>query len=354
MSCNHGHARGYYWFKGSELFDLVAASVCPGYEDRIFIERLSGVPIYSNDEEMLDAHPEIEAVVMVSANYLHPKQFEMCFKRGIHVLSMKVPTLQLDEYRKIIELQKKYNTKCFIELEMRSSAELLRLKELVESGKLGKITSFAAWNLSHNPMWWLPWHGSPEESYGKRVPITPGSSIFRGGALTDHPHIFDAIQYVLSDTIEEVYAESAPNMRSSEVEDFAFIIGRTAKGTVFSLDPSYSRTENPAKVIAPGWEQHPKRVEVNMSVFGENGYVLGDVYGNWVHHTGLPNHNYVSARCDGRSEPRRKVSENFYNYITADAPPPITLEDHYKTMCIIDAAYRSMYEKRPIKIDYTI
>lgn len=354
MNCTHSHARGYYWFVGSKLFDVVACSVPKKFRDRIFIENLNGVPMYEDDEEMLDAHPEIEAVVMASPNFLHRKEFEMCFKRGIAVLSMKVPTLLLDEYREILELQKKYNGKCFIELEMRSSAELIRLKELIESGKIGKVQSFSGWNLSHNPVWWLPWHGIPEEIYGKRVPIEEGSKICRGGALTDHPHIFDAIQFVLDDGIEEIYAETAPNMRNTEVEDFAFLIGKTKKGVVFSLDPSYSRTENPADVIGPGWEQYPKRVEINMSVIGEKGYILGDVYGHWIHHTGKPNHNYTSVRCSGRSDPRVKVSENFYNYVTKGTKPPITLAAHYKTMCIVDAAYRSIFEKRPIKINYDL
>ncbi len=354
MSCTHGHVRGYYWFVGSELFDVVAASVPMAYRDRVFIERLAGVDLYEDDEAMLDAHPEIEAVVMASANIEHPRQFKLCFERGIHVLSMKIPTLQLDAYREILALQKRYGTKCFIELEMRGHAEILRLKDLIEDGRVGKVESFAAWNITHNPMWWLPWQGSPEESYGKRVPITPGSPIFRGGALTDHPHIFDAVQYILSDEVEEVYAESAPNMRASEVEDFAFIIGRMKSGVSISLDPSYSRTENPAKVIGPGWEQYPKRVEVNMSVFGDKGYILADVYGNWIHHTGRPNHNYVSQGAGGRSGSRRTISEAFYDYVKGDGEPPITLAGHYRTMCIMDACYRSMYERKPVRVCYDL
>ena len=353
MGCNHGHARGYYGLIHSPLFHVVAASVPENYMDRVFIERLSGIDLYHSDEEMLNSHPEIEAVIMASANDKHPQQFSVCFERGIHVLSMKVPTLQLDEYRRLIALQKQTGVKCYIELQMRESASVVRLKEIVDSGKLGQISSFAAWNLSHNPMWWLPWHGSPEESYGKRIPIAPNSKIFRGGALTDHPHIFDALQYVLSDSIEEIYAESAPNIRHSEVEDFAFIIGKTGKGISFSLDPSYTRTENPAKIIGPGWEQYPKRVEVNMSVFGDKGYVIGDVFGNWIHHTGLPKHNYVSVRCDGWSHSMAGIAQEFYNYVIGNATPPITLEAYFKTMFAIDAAYRSMYERRPIRIEYS-
>lgn len=354
LSCTHGHARGYYWYTESDRFEVVAASVPTEYRDRVFLERLSGVELYEDDETMLDAHPEIEAVVMASENFRHPAQFRMCFERGIHVLSMKVPTLQLDEYREILDLQKKYRTKCFIELEMRRSAEVMRLKSLIDEGKIGRVQSFSASNLSHNPVWWLPWHGDPLQSYGRRTLLTPDGKLYRGGALTDHPHIFDAVRYLLSDEIEEVYAESAPNMRDLEVEDFAFVIGRMKSGVVFSLDPSYSRTENPARVIGPGWEQYPKRVEVNMHVFGDKGYILGDVFGHWVHHTGLPTHSYTSARSEDRGSPREKVSEAFYDYIRKNVPPPVTLEGHYKTMCVVDACYRSIYEHKPVKIDASL
>ena len=70
-------------------------------------------------------------------------------------------------------------------------------------------------------MWWLPWHGIPEESYGKRVPIKPGSNIYRGGCLTDHPHIFDMMRWVLDDEVTEVYAETAPNARIMSIKKFS-------------------------------------------------------------------------------------------------------------------------------------
>ena len=41
MNCSHSHARGYYWFVGSKLFDVVACSVPMEYRDRIFIENRS-------------------------------------------------------------------------------------------------------------------------------------------------------------------------------------------------------------------------------------------------------------------------------------------------------------------------
>ncbi len=350
LSCNHGHARGYYGLKDDPRFDLRAISIAPGYHDRIFIERLEGIDQYDDDEKMLDAHPEIEAVVMCSSNWYHPKQFKLCLERNLHILSMKVPTLDLEEYDKILELKKKSKSIVTVELEMHYHAETYRLKELIHNGKIGKVTSFMAANSSHNPMWWLPWHGLPEESYGKRVPIKPGSKIYRGGCLTDHPHIFDMMRWMLDDEVAEVYAETAPNARKAEVEDFVFVTGVTKKGTTFSLDPSYSRMENPAKIIDEGWERYPKRVEVNMSAFGTDGYVIGDVYGNWMHHTGLPHHNYVSFGSGHRFGFGGRI-DDFVNAVRYGKEPTVTLEHHKKTIEIIDAAYRSIYEGKPIKLN---
>ena len=350
LSCNHGHARGYYGLKTHPKFDLRAVSVAPGYRGRTFLERLDGIDIYDDDRTMLDAHPEIEAVVMASANHLHFEQFRLCLERGLHILSMKVPTLDLAEYDEILRLRAAAGTVCAVELEMRFSPEVRRLATLVQSGKIGRLQAFTAANTSHNPVWWLPWHGSPAESYGRRVPLTGRDNRCRGGAMTDHPHIFDMLRVVTGEDVEEVYAETAPNMRSLEVEDFVFVTGRLRSGAVFSLDPSYSRTENPADIIGAGWEQYPKRVEVNMSAFGDKGYVIGDVYGNWIHHTGKPNHNYTSVRVGDRRGAGWHIGENFYSAVREGKPPAMSLEDHRRTIEIVDAAYTSLSTGYPVRL----
>jgi hypothetical protein len=92
----------------------------------------------------------------------------------------------MDEYDEMMRLQKEHGILVYIELEMRWKATIERIRDIVASGKLGKIESFVAYNYSHNPMWWYHWMDIPEQSYGKRLPIHPGDRVFRGGALTDH------------------------------------------------------------------------------------------------------------------------------------------------------------------------
>src|SRR5690554_4207258 len=98
LSCNHGHAKGYYNLKDHPNYNLVGVSVEPGYRDKVFLERLKGIPTYDSDEELFSNHPEIQAVVIGSANIKHFEQFKYCAERKLHILSMKVPTFNMQEY----------------------------------------------------------------------------------------------------------------------------------------------------------------------------------------------------------------------------------------------------------------
>lgn len=102
---------------------------------------------------MLKAHPEIECCAICGANGIHMRQFRLCAERGIHIISMKVPTLNIDEYNEMLALREKYGITVHTELEMRWRASIERIKEVIASGALGEVESFTAYNYSHNPMW---------------------------------------------------------------------------------------------------------------------------------------------------------------------------------------------------------
>ena len=243
MSMTHGHTRKYYQvLKENPKLQWVAVSTANEQVKKNFLDKVDGIPCYDSDKEMLDAHPEIEAVVIASENSEHLRQVKLCCERGIHILSMKIPTFQTEEYDEMIALTEKHGIICQIELEMHYNPIIVRLKELVKSGELGKINSFNATNITLSPVWAFPWQGIPEKSFGKRVLIKDGDTRFRGGALCDHPHIFDMIRHITGSEFESIFAEVAPNIRPDlEVEDMLSVIGKMKNGLVparFSLYPS--------------------------------------------------------------------------------------------------------------------
>jgi len=350
MSMTHGHTRKYYQvLKENPKLEWVAVSTANDTVKEIFLNNVQGIPCYDSEIEMLDKHPEIEAVVLASENSDHLRQMKLCAERGIHILSMKIPTFDMAEYDEMIKLMEEKDLICQIELEMHYNPVISRLKDVVESGDLGELKSFNATNITLSPVWAFPWQGVPEKSYGKRVSIKNGDHRFRGGALCDHPHIFDMIRHITHSEFDSIYAEVAPNIRPDlEEEDMLSVIGRMKNGTVFSLDPSWSKMENRLPVPGPGWEVFPKRMEVNITINGVKGTLMADCFGPNVYHSGNPNDRYTVQYT--YFDEWVGLIDEFVSNIREHKTPLINLRWHKKTIEAMNACYESIATGKVVKL----
>lgn len=350
MTMTHGHTRKYYQtLKDNPKLDWVAVSAPDPDARERFLKSVQGIPCYNSDEEMLDAHPEIEAVVLASANDEHLKQVELCASRGIHILSMKIPSFDMEEYDRMIEVTEKAGIVCQVELELHYNPVVNRVKELLAAGAVGNLQSFQATNITLSPVFSFPWQGMPEKSYGKRIALREGDGRFRGGALCDHPHIFDMIRTITGSEFDTIFAEVAPNLRKDiEEEDMLTVTGRMKNGVVFSLDPSWSRLENRLPAPGPGWEIYPKRMEVNLVVNGDKGSLLADCFGPNVYHSGMPDERYT-VRYTYFDEWIGLVDE-FVDCIRTGKTPQINLRWHKKTIEAMNACYDSIQKGEPVSL----
>ncbi len=348
MSMTHGHTRKYYQtLKDNPKLDWVAVSTANDEVKKIFLDSVSGIPCYDSELEMLDAHPEIEAVVLASENSDHLRQVKLCAERGIHILSMKIPSFDMDEYEEMVKITKEAGIVFQIELELHYNPVVMRMKELVNTKKAGELLAFNATNITLSPVWAFPWQGVPELSYGKRVSIKEGDPRFRGGALCDHPHIFDMIREVTNSEFEMIFAQVAPNIRPDiEEEDMLSVIGRMKNGTIFSLDPSWSRMERRLKVPGPGWELYPKRMEVNITLNTDKGAVLTDCFGPNVYHNGTPDDNYVLQYT--YFDEWIGLIDEFVDCIRNGKTPSINLARHKNTIKAMNAVYESIATGKPV------
>ena len=214
MSMTHGHTRKYYdVLKNNPKLEWIAVSTANEEVKEIFLRSVQGIPCYDSDQAMLDAHPEIEAVVLASENSEHLRQVKLCAERGINVLSMKIPTFDMEEYAEMEKAVKESGITFQVELELHYNPVVMRMKELVKNKAVGEMEAFNATNITLSPVWAFPWQGVPEKSYGKRVRIKEEHEKFRGGALCDHPHIFDLIREVTGSEFDVIFGKVAPNMR---------------------------------------------------------------------------------------------------------------------------------------------
>lgn len=350
MSMTHGHTRKYYdVLKNNPKLEWIAVSTANEDVKKIFLDKVDGIPCYDSDEAMLDAHPEIEAVVLASENSDHLRQVRLCAERKIDILSMKIPTFDMDEYAEMERVCKENGVVCQVELELHYNPVVQRMKQLVADGSVGKMSAFNATNITLSPVWAFPWQGVPEKSYGKRVPIGGGSDKFRGGALCDHPHIFDLIREVTGSEFDVVFAKVAPNIRHDiEVEDMLAVVGRMKNGVVFSLDPSWSRTENKIRVPGPGWEVFPKRMEVNLVINGEKGTLMADCFGPNTYHNGSPASNYTVQYT--YFDEWVQLIDEFVENIEKRRTPKINLAWHKNTIRVMNAVYESIQTGKAVKL----
>ena len=342
MSLSHGHTRKYYQvLQDNPKLEFIAASAINDEVKELFIKTVKDVPVYNSDIEMLEAHPEIQAVVVASANACHYEQFKLCAERGIHILSMKIPTFDMEEYDAMIDMVDKSGIVCQIELELHYNPVMQRVKNLIASDSIGKILSFGATNITLSPVWAFPWQGDPKESFGRVRSLREGDSRFCGGALCDHPHIFDMIRWITGSEFESIYSEVAPNLREDIiVEDMLTVVGRMKNGVVFALDPSWSRMEERLKVPGPGWEVYPKRMQVDLTLNGEKGVIIADLFGPNTYHNAGPNDRYT-VQYTYFDEWIGMIDE-FVDCIENKKTPKINLRWHKKTIEAMLACYDSI------------
>ena len=350
MGMTHGHTRKYYQtLIENQKLDWVASCAADQHAKEVYELYKTGVPCYLDPEKMLAEHPDIEAIVLASSNDRHFEEMKFCAERGIHILSMKIPTFDMNEYDQMIDMVDKAGIVCQIELEMHYNPVVKRLQQEIAAGKLGKLLSVQATNITLSPVWAFPWQGSPEASYGKRIPLAPGDHRFRGGALCDHPHIFDLIRWLTGSDFDTVFAQVAPNLRKElEVEDMLMAAGKLKDGTAFLFDPSWSRLEERLKVPAPGWEIFPKRMEVNLTITGEKGMIQCDCFGPNVYHNGAPNDRYTVQYT--YFDEWIGLIDEFVSCIREHKTPKINLKWHKRTIECMNACYESITSGVPAKV----
>lgn len=350
MSMTHGHTRKYYQvLKENPNLCWVAVSTANEEVKQVFLHSVQGIPCYDSDEAMLDAHPEIEAVVLASENSEHLRQVKLCCERKINILSMKIPSFDSAEYKEMIRLTEEAGIVCQIELELHYNPVVMRMKELNRSGAVGALKSFQATNITLSPVWAFPWQGVPELSYGKRIPLKDGDKRCRGGALCDHPHIFDMVREISGSEFDVIFAQVAPNIRPDiEEEDMLAVTGRMKNGMTFLLDPSWSRMENRLKVPGPGWEVFPKRMEVNIVLNGEDGSVMTDCFGPNIYQNATPQSRYT-VRYTYFDEWVGLIDE-FADCIRNRKTPKINLRWHENTIKAMNACYESIATGKAIKL----
>ncbi len=143
---------------------------------------LSGLRLYAPPSELFK-DPDVDVVDITLPTYVHAKYAVAALEAGKHVICEKPMAISLAECDRMLAAAKAAGRQLFIAHCIRFWPEYKVLKQLIASGRYGKVLSASFWRKSSTPRWsWDNWLLDAPRS---------------GSALVDlHIHDTDYVTYV--------------------------------------------------------------------------------------------------------------------------------------------------------------
>ena len=131
------HAVGYKQMDDVEI--VAAADLVPGKAEKFCKDNgLEGVRCYESGHAMLEAE-ELDAVSICTYNCQHAPCAIDALEHGVNVMLEKPFTVTTEEAVEVMRAEKKSGKILTIGFQPRMSVNMQRIKQIVESGELGKI-----------------------------------------------------------------------------------------------------------------------------------------------------------------------------------------------------------------------
>lgn len=213
------------------------------------------VPFFHSLENFFEAGIDVDVINIASPNGYHAEQALKCLEHKKHVVVEKPMALTKNSAEKVIFKALHVHKYLFAVMQNRYSPPSVWIKELVESGKLGKIYMVQLncyWN--RDDRYYKPesWHGKKE---------LDGGTLF-----TQFSHFIDIMYWLFGD-IENIQGKfnDFNHARLTDFEDSGFVSFDFVNGGMGSLNYSTSV-----------WNQN---LESSLTIIAENGSVkIGGQY----------------------------------------------------------------------------
>lgn len=172
--------------------------------------------VAATDQEIID-DPEIQAVFICTPNYRIVPLCKAAMRAGKHVFSEKPPAFNAAELETVIAVEKETGMKLMYGFNHRHHGSIIRMKEIIESGELGKV------------LWMRGRYGKEvDESYFEGWRADP--KLAGGGIMLDQGiHMLDLFLHLGGD-FDEIHAfVSNLFWKMDGLEDNVFAILRSSQ-----------------------------------------------------------------------------------------------------------------------------
>ncbi len=230
------------FFYGEIPFAAVTRGVCTtSLEKSCSVAERFGIPVACANEDDLIYDPEIDVIDICTPNIYHFETLKKAIRSGKHVLCEKPLCISPAEAREVVSLPTRPGQVCGMVFNNRWMSPVLRAKQLIEEGRLGRILSFDGKYL----------HSSATDT-ARRAGWKQDKTVCGGGVLFDlGSHIIDLLGFLCGPLCEvsglsqigyptRTGRDGAP--WTTNADESFYLLGRTREGacgtiTVGKLQP---------------------------------------------------------------------------------------------------------------------
>jgi len=304
---------------------------------KAFAERLS-IPHALTDYKKMLAMPEIDMVVVGVPNDLHHRVTLDAAAAGKHVVMEKPLCLNLAEADEMIDACRKAKVKLMYAEELCFTPKYVRLKQLLDSGALGKPTLVK----------------QAEKHDGPHAPHFWDVNRSGGGVVMDMGcHGIEFFRWMLNrPKVKSVYAHMTTNVHGDKTrgEDNAILILEFEGGVTAVAEESWTKMGG---------------MDDRAEVHGSQGVAYADLlHGNAIETYSAGGYDYAVEKAGSTKGWSFTIYEEAWNYgfhgemahfvdcVQNDKKPLVTGEDGRAVLEVIFAAYESAREGRKVALPF--
>ncbi len=331
IGCGHigkRHAEMICRDNGAELIAL--CDILP--REKLGIENYN-VPLYSDLDSLLKAHPDIDVLNICTPNGLHASLAIQALKSNRHVVIEKPIALCKKDAEEIISVSLRMHKYVFCVMQNRYSPPSVWIKNLVDSGRLGKLFMVQLncyWN--RDERYYKPggWHGD--------------ATLDGGTLFTQFSHFIDIMYWLFGD-IKNIQGKfhDYTHQKLTDFEDSGIINFDFVNGGSGCLNYSTAI-----------WD---KNLESSLTIIAENGSVkIGGQYMNEVEYCHIKNYEMpvLAPTNPGNDYGAYKGSAQNHNFVIDNVVKTLTNQSTITTnvlegMKVVDIIERIYQVRGPFK-----
>jgi len=315
---------------------VAVASPTPGNA-----ERLAGkyqIPHHFTDYRDLLAIDEIDLVVIGIPNHLHCEVVVAAARAGKHIVVEKPFCLNLAEADQMLDAARQAAVKLMYAEELCFAPKYVRLKQLLDSGALGKPTL-----LKQSEK-----HDGPHAAHFWDVQRSGGGVVMDMGC-----HAVEFFRWMLGrPPIKSVYAQMSTQVHQEKTrgEDNAIVILEFENGVIGMAEESWTKLGG---------------MDDRAEVHGSHGVAYADLlHGNAIETYSLEGYDYAVEKAGSTRGWTFTIYDEAYNYgfpqemahfvdcVQHDKQPLVTGEDGRAVLEVLFAAYESARTGRKIYLPF--